>query len=116
MNLSPIAIAHAAGAPAAASGAGGVLPFILQFLPLALIFAIFYFLLIRPQMKKAKEQRQLIASLSRGDEVVTSGGLAGRVMQAGEDYLQMEVAEGVVVRVQRNAVTLLLPKGTLKKT
>ncbi|MHB1496228.1 MAG: preprotein translocase subunit YajC, partial [Acidithiobacillus sp.] len=76
---------------------------------------IFYFLLIRPQMKKAKEQRQLISAISKGDEVVTQGGLAGRIMQAGEDYLQLEVAEGVIVKVQRASVTLLLPKGTLKK-
>ncbi|HUX18773.1 MAG TPA: preprotein translocase subunit YajC [Acidithiobacillus sp.] len=87
----------------------------MQVIPLVIIFAIFYFLLIRPQMKKAKEQRQLIAAISKGDEVVTQGGLAGRIMQVGEDYLQLEIAEGVIVKVQRASVTLLLPKGTLKK-
>ncbi|MBU2816866.1 preprotein translocase subunit YajC, partial [Acidithiobacillus ferrooxidans] len=89
--------------------------FFIQVIPLVAIFAIFYFLLIRPQTKKAKEQLQLIATISKGDEVITQGGLAGRIMQAGEDYLQLEVAEGVIVKVQRASVTLLLPKGTLKK-
>ncbi len=112
MNLSPITSAFAAGAPA---GAGGPESVWLQFVPLLVIFAIFYFLLIRPQMKKAKEQRQLIASVAKGDEVVTQGGLVGRVMQVGDEYLQLEVAEGVLVKIQKVAVTLLLPKGTIKK-
>ncbi|WP_226824939.1 preprotein translocase subunit YajC, partial [Acidithiobacillus ferriphilus] len=98
-----------------AVGGGGPDSIFMQIVPLVIIFAIFYFLLIRPQMKKAKEQRQLIAAISKGDEVVTQGGLAGRVMQVGEDYLQLEIAEGVIVKVQRASVTLLLPKGTLKK-
>ncbi|MFA7496854.1 MAG: preprotein translocase subunit YajC [Acidithiobacillus sp.] len=110
MNFSPIANAYAGTA-----AGGGSDSIFMQVIPLVVIFAIFYFLLIRPQMKKTKEQRQLIASISKGDEVVTQGGLAGRVMQLSEDYLQLEVAEGVVVKVQRAAVTLLLPKGTLKK-
>ena len=66
-------------------------------------------------MKKAMEQRQLIASVAKGDEVVTQGGLLGRVMQVGDEYLHLEVAEGVVVKIQKAAVTLLLPKGTIKK-
>ncbi len=111
MNLSPIATAYA---DTAATPAGPE-AMIVQFLPLIVIFGIFYFLLIRPQMKRAKEQRALIAAVSKGDGVVTNGGLAGRVMQAGEEYLHLEVAEGVVVKVQRNAVSLMLPKGTLKK-
>jgi protein translocase subunit yajC len=94
---------------------GRVVQSLCKIVPLVIIFAIFYFLLIRPQMKKAKEQRQLISAISKGDEVVTQGGLAGRIMQAGEDYLQLEIAEGVIVKVQRASVTLLLPKGTLKK-
>ncbi|MHB8236401.1 MAG: preprotein translocase subunit YajC [Acidithiobacillus ferrivorans] len=110
MNFSPIANAYAG--TAAGDGPDAIF---MQIVPLAIIFAIFYFLLIRPQMKKAKEQRQLIAAISKGDEVVTQGGLTGRIMQAGEEYLQLEVAEGVVVKVQRSSVTLLLPKGTLKK-
>ena len=112
MNLSPITSAFAAGAPAGVAGPESVW---LQFVPLLVIFAIFYFLLIRPQMKKAKEQRQLIASVAKGDEVVTQGGLLGRGMQVGDEYLHLEVAEGVVVKIQKAAVTLLLPKGTIKK-
>ncbi|MEB8488260.1 MULTISPECIES: preprotein translocase subunit YajC [Acidithiobacillus] len=111
MNFSPIANAYAG----TAVGEGGPDSIFMQIVPLVIIFAIFYFLLIRPQMKKAKEQRQLIAAISKGDEVVTQGSLAGRVMQVGEDYLQLEIAEGVIVKVQRASVTLLLPKGTLKK-
>ncbi len=110
MNFSPIANAYAGTA-----AGGGPDSMFMQIIPLLIIFGIFYFLLIRPQMKKAKEQRQLISAISKGDEVVTQGGLAGRIMQAGEDYLQLEVAEGVIVKVQRASVTLLLPKGTLKK-
>ena len=110
MNFSPIANAYAG--TAVEGGPGSIF---MQIVPLLIIFGIFYFLLIRPQMKKAKQQRQLIASISKGDEVVTQGGLAGRVMQVGEDYLQLEIAEGVLVKMQRGAVTLLLPKGTLKK-
>lgn len=88
---------------------------VFQFLPLIVIFAIFYFLLIRPQSKKAKAQRDMVAAISKGDEIITSGGLGGRVMQAGDEYLQLEIAENTVVKVQRSAVTMVLPKGTLKK-
>ena len=110
MNFSPIANAYAGTAVEGAPGS-----IFMQIVPLLIIFGIFYFLLIRPQMKKAKQQRQLIGAISKGDEVVTQGGLVGRVMQVGEDYLQLEIAEGVLVKMQRVAVTLLLPKGTLKK-
>ncbi|MHB1581349.1 MAG: preprotein translocase subunit YajC [Acidithiobacillus sp.] len=110
MNFSPIANAYAGTA-----AGGGSDSIFMQIVPLLVIFAIFYFLLIRPQMRKAKAQRQLISAISKGDEVITQGGLAGRIMQVGEDYLQLEIAEGVIVKVQRTSVTLLLPKGTLKK-
>lgn len=111
MNFSPIATAYAATADAG----GGSDSMIFQFLPLIVIFAIFYFLLIRPQSKKAKAQRDMVAAIGKGDEVVSSGGLVGRVMQAGEEYLQVEIAENTVVKIQRSAVTMVLPKGTLKK-
>ncbi|MCE5359980.1 preprotein translocase subunit YajC [Candidatus Igneacidithiobacillus taiwanensis] len=111
MDFSPIATAHAA-TTAAGSGMDSML---FQILPLIFIFAIFYFLLIRPQSQKLKAQRELIASVAKGDEVVTSGGLAGRVMQAGEEYLHVEIAENTVVKIQRSAVSMVLPKGTLKK-
>ncbi len=110
MSFSPIANAYAG----TAAGGGSDSSFIM--IAYILVFgAIIYFMMIRPQMKKSKEQRQLLASISKGDEVVTVGGLAGRVMQMGDEYLQIEVAEGVTVKVQKAAVTLLLPKGTLKK-
>ena len=83
-------------------------------LPLVVIFVIFYFLLIRPQSKRAKEQRRMVGGLVVGDEIVTTGGLVGKVIKAGEQYLSVELTQGVEVRVQRHAVNTLLPKGTIK--
>lgn len=88
-------------------------PFI-SFLPLILIFVIFYFLLIRPQTKRAKEHRKMVSELKTGDEVVTGGGILGRVTEAGEQFLKVEVADGVVLRIQRQTVIAILPKGTFK--
>jgi preprotein translocase subunit YajC len=85
-----------------------------SFLPLVVLFVAFYFMLIRPQTKKAKEHRELIAKLVAGDEVATAGGLIGRVTEAGELYLSVEIARDVVVKVQRFQVTQVLPKGTYK--
>jgi len=102
------AYAQAAGAPA---GAGD---FIGMVLPLVLIMGVFYFLLIRPQAKRAKEHKALIASLSAGDEVVTGGGILGKVTEVSEQFLVVEVAEGVRVKVQRHTVTQVLPKGSVK--
>jgi len=85
-----------------------------SFLPLILIFVIFYFLLIRPQTKRAKEHRQMVAELKAGDEVITGGGILGRISEAGEQFLKVEVADGVVLRVQRQTVVTVLPKGTFK--
>ena len=87
---------------------------IMQLLPLILIFVVFYFLLIRPQAKRAKEHKAMVAALAVGDEVVTSGGILGRVTEAGEQFLTVEVAEGVRVKVQRHTVSSVLPKGTMK--
>ncbi len=89
-------------------------PGILGFLPLIIIFIIFYFLLIRPQSKRAKEHRNMVSSLSKGDEVVTNGGLLGRIEELDENFVTLEIADNVRVRVQRNAVGSLMPKGTLK--
>lgn len=103
--------AHAADpAPAAAPQQGGVM----AFLPLIIIFVIFYFLLIRPQSKRAKEHRDMVAKLAKGDEVVTNGGLLGKVTELGDSYVTVEVAEGVAVKLQRQAVAQVLPKGTIK--
>jgi preprotein translocase subunit YajC len=81
---------------------------------LGIMFVAFYFLLIRPQAKRAKEHKAMVAALAKGDEVVTAGGLLGRVTKLEENFITLEIAEGVEVRVQRQAVQTVLPKGTLK--
>ena len=86
----------------------------MSFLPLILIFVIFYFLLIRPQTKRAKEHKKMVSELKAGDEVVTSGGVLGRVTEVGEQFLKVEIADGVTVRVQRQTIAGVMPKGTLK--
>jgi preprotein translocase subunit YajC len=80
------------------------------------LFVAFYFLLIRPQQKRAKEHKAMIAALGRGDEVVTAGGILGRVTDLAENFVTVEVADGVQVKVQRVAVQTVLPKGTIKST
>ncbi|MHA7834458.1 MAG: preprotein translocase subunit YajC [Algiphilus sp.] len=89
---------------------------LMQFLPLILLVVVFYFLLIRPQMKRNKEHRNMIASLSVGDEVVTGGGVAGRISHLGEHFVSVEIAEGVVAKVQKQSIASVLPKGTLKES
>ena len=100
--------------PAYAQAAPGQPSPLLQLLPLIFIFIVFWFLLIRPQMKRAKEHRELLGKLSKGDEVLTNGGLAGRIDELGEHFVSVEVAEGVRVKVQKSAISAVLPKGTLK--
>ena len=78
------------------------------------LFAIMYFLMIRPQMKRAKEHKAMVEALAKGDEVVTGGGIAGRVTDVGDSFVQIEVAPNTVVAVQKQAVATVLPKGTLK--
>ena len=87
---------------------------LMQFLPIVVLFVAFYFLLIRPQTKKAKEHREMVAKLAVGDEVVTSGGILGRITEAGETFVTVEVAKDVAIKVQRFQVSQLMPKGTLK--
>ena len=89
-------------------------PGLMDFLPLILLVIIFYFLLIRPQMKRTKEHRKMVDALAKGDEAVTNGGLLGRVKDLGENFIVMELAQGVEVKVQRNAISAVLPKGTMK--
>jgi preprotein translocase subunit YajC len=101
-------------AAAQAQGAPGQPSALMQFLPLVLIFVVFYFLLIRPQAKRAKEHKAMVAALSVGDEVVTSGGILGRVTESGDQFLTVEIANGVQVKIQRHTVASVLPKGTLK--
>ncbi|GAB2998230.1 preprotein translocase subunit YajC [Arenimonas maotaiensis] len=81
---------------------------------MVLFFAVFYFMAIRPQMKRAKEHRALLAGLSKGDEVIMAGGIAGRVEELGESFVGVEIADGVKIKVQKNAITAVLPKGSLK--
>jgi len=85
-----------------------------EFLPLIVLFVVFYLFLIRPQMKRAKEHKQLVESLKKGDEVVTGGGMLGRVTDVGENFVMVELTKGVEVKVQRQAINALMPKGTLK--
>ena len=87
---------------------------LMSFLPLIIIFVIFYFLLIRPQMKRAKEHRKLVAELAIGDEVVTNGGLLGRITKLGESFITVELADNVVIKIQRHAISSVMPKGTIK--
>ena len=109
-----ISNAYAQAAGAAADPSGGLM----GMLPILLMFIVLWFVMIRPQMKKAKEQQKMVSELAKGDEVITQGGIAGRIAKVGENYLSLEVAEGkdgpVVITVQKNAVGALLPKGTLK--
>ncbi len=87
---------------------------LMSMLPLVLMFVVLYFVMIRPQMKKQKEHRAMVEALAKGDEVVTSGGVLGKVTRLGDGYLGVEIANGVEIQVQRGAVTQVLPKGTIK--
>ncbi|MBI2970324.1 MAG: preprotein translocase subunit YajC [Gammaproteobacteria bacterium] len=99
--------AWAQGAPPAGGGASGLIMFVILIL-------IFYFLLIRPQMKQAKEHKKLVESLAKGDEVVTTGGLLGRVNQVGDNFVVLEIAKDIEVKVQKHSVSAVMPKGTVK--
>jgi preprotein translocase subunit YajC len=98
----------------AQAATGGGEPGFMGFLPIILMFVLLYFLMIRPQMKRAKEQKAMIEALQKGDEVVTAGGVVGRISKLGEHYLTIEIAPNTEVVVQRAAVQTPLPKGTLK--
>ena len=108
-----ISSAFAQTAPAAAAG-GDMQSTLMSMLPLLLMFAVLYFVMIRPQMKKQKEHRAMIDTLAKGDEIVTAGGLLGKVSKIGDAYIGVELASGVEVQMQRQAVVQVLPKGTLK--
>jgi len=86
----------------------------MTFLPMIAIFVVFYFLLIRPQQKKAKEAKAMLDALQKGDEVVTAGGILGRISKINDQYVTVEVAEKTELTVQRGAISQLLPKGTIK--
>lgn len=106
-----ISNAYAQTAPAAAQSGGSSF---LSLLPLVLMFVVLYFIMIRPQMKRQKEHRAMIEALAKGDEVVTAGGLLGKVTKLGDTFISLELANGVEAQCQRSAVTQVLPKGTIK--
>ncbi len=87
---------------------------IMSMLPLVLMFVVLYFVMIRPQMKKQKEHRAMIDALAKGDEVVSGGGILGKVTKLGESHVSLEVAPGVEIQIQRSAVVQVLPKGSIK--
>lgn len=103
-------ISNAYAADPAQDPTGGLM----QFLPLVVIFILFYFMLIRPQMKRAKEQKNMLEALQKGDEVVTAGGLLGKVVKVNENYISVEIADNTTINVQKQAISSLLPKGTIK--
>ena len=103
------AYAQAAGAPAAGGAS------LLQSLALpALLLVVFYFLLIRPQSKRAKEQREMLSKVAVGDEIATTGGILGKVTEVGEQFLSVEISDGVNIKLQKFQVAQVLPKGTVK--
>ena len=104
-----ISSAYAQTAPATGGDPGFI-----GFLPIILMFVLLYFLMIRPQMKRAKETKAMIEALQKGDEVVTAGGVVGRITKMGEQYVTIEIAPQTEIVVQRSAVSSPLPKGTLK--
>lgn len=101
-----ISNAYAAGASASNE--------LMSFLPLVVIFVLFFFMIIRPQMKAAKEQRAMIAALQKGDEVITSGGIVGKISKVSEAFVSIEIAPNTEITLQKQAVQSALPKGTIK--
>jgi len=110
MSLSNLFIGNAYAQAATPAADGGIV----QFLPLFVLIIVFYFLILRPQQKRAKEQKSMIDALQKGDEVVAAGGLLGRVQKVDDNYVSVEVADGVTLNVQKSAVQTVLPKGTIK--
>lgn len=109
MSISNLFISNAYADGAAPAGGG-----IMDFLPLIGLAVVFYFLVLRPQMKRAKEMKVMLAALQKGDEIVTTGGMMGRVGKVGDSYISVEVAEGINLNIQKSAIQTVLPKGTLK--
>ena len=97
-----------------ATGATGSESSLLSLLPLVAVFVVMYFIMIRPQMKRQKELKTMVEALAKGDEVVTTGGLIGKITKVGESIIGLEVASGVELQIQRGAVAQVLPKGTVK--
>lgn len=110
MSISNLFISNAYADGAAAAPAGGFMDFI----PLIGLAAVFIFFVILPQMKRTKEMKAMLAALQKGDEIVTTGGVMGRVAKVGENYISLEVAEGIHLNLQKGAIQTVLPKGTIK--
>jgi len=94
------------------AGSGGIL----SFLPMIALFVVFYFLLIRPQQKRQKEHKNMVAELAKGDEIVTMGGILGKITAVDENFITVEVAKGTELKIQRASVQAMMPKGTVKET
>lgn len=107
-----ISSAFAQTAPAAAGG--DMQSTLMGMLPLVLMFVVLYFIMIRPQMKKQKEHKAMIEAVAKGDEIVTAGGVLGKVSKIGDTFLGLEVANGVEIQIQRSAIVQVLPKGSIK--
>ena len=103
-------IADAAAQSGQPAGGGGF-EFLIM---IAIFFAIMYFLIIRPQTKRAKEHKAMVESLAKGDEIITNGGLLGRIVEMDDNFIRVELTEGVQVSVQRTAIATVMPKGTMK--
>ncbi|MEK7990511.1 MAG: preprotein translocase subunit YajC [Thiotrichaceae bacterium] len=103
-----ITAAYAEGATAS-QGAGFA-----SFIPLVILVVVFYFLLIRPQQQRVKEHNNMVNALQKGDEIVTNGGLLGRIVDIGENFIQIQIAQNTEVKIQRQAVSSIMPKGTMK--
>ncbi|MBU0622934.1 MAG: preprotein translocase subunit YajC [Gammaproteobacteria bacterium] len=110
VSISELFISNAYAEGAAAPQGGGIM----DFLPLIALLAVFYFLILRPQQKRAKEHKALMDALQKGDEVVTIGGIVGKVTKVGEENIGVEIADNVIVQVQKAAIQNVLPKGTIK--
>ncbi|PCI38019.1 MAG: preprotein translocase subunit YajC [Thiotrichales bacterium] len=87
---------------------------IASFLPLVLIIGLFYFLMIRPQMRRNKEHKQLLTNLKAGDEIVTTGGMIGKIAKVGDNFIEVSVADNLSIKVRKNAIASMLPKGSVK--
>jgi preprotein translocase subunit YajC len=96
------------------AAAAGPMESAMQFLPIILMFVVLYFLMIRPQQKKAKEHKALLEGLGKGDEVVTASGMVGRITKVGDDFVTIEIAANVEIQMQKPSIAVVLPKGTLK--
>ena len=108
MSFLSSAFAQSGGAP------GGAESNLMSFAPIILMFVVLYFIMIRPQMKRQKEHRNMLSAMAKGDEVVTNGGIVGKVTKVGEAYVGVEISEGTEITVQKASITTILPKGTIK--